>query len=248
MSQLELACAAGISARHISFMETGRSRPSREMLLHLAERLQIPLRDRNSLLVSAGYAPVYPERKLDDPELEEARQAINLVLTGHEPYPALAIDRHWTLVSANRAVAPLLAGVDAQLLQPPINVMRLCFHPGGLANRILNYDQWREHLFARLRQQIDMSGDSTLSDLLEELRAYPRPDSVANESTAYEKSYANVVVPLRLRMEGDVLSLFSTTTVFGTPIDVTLSELAIESFFPADRQTAERLRLIVERG
>ena len=248
MSQLELASAAGISTRHVSFLETGRSRPSREMLLHLAERLEIPLRQRNALLVAAGYAPVYPERRLDDPALTEARRAVELVLTGHEPFPALAIDRHWTLVAANRAVMPLLAGVQPQLLQPPVNVLRLSLHPDGLAPRIVNFGEWRAHLLARLRHQIDVSTDPVLEGLLKELVEYPQPAGAGKEtSAAHEDSYGGVVVPMRLRMGDDVLALFSTTTVFGTPVDVTLSELAIESFFPADRATAEILGRISER-
>ncbi len=162
-SQLALACEADVSARHVSFLETGRAQPSREMLLHLAERLEVPLRERNSLLVAAGYAPVYSERSLDDSALREARAAIELVLTGHEPYPALAIDRHWTLVSANRAVNPLLAGVTPGLMRPPINVLRLSLHPDGLASRIANLAQWRAHLLARLRHQISVTADQTLA-------------------------------------------------------------------------------------
>ncbi|HZG66693.1 MAG TPA: helix-turn-helix domain-containing protein, partial [Herpetosiphonaceae bacterium] len=146
MSQLDFACAAGISTRHLSFVETGRSLPSRDMLLHLAEHLEIPLRERNILLIAAGYAPVFPERRLDDPALEAARKAIDLVLAGHAPYPALAIDRHWTLIASNDAVPPLLGGVDPSLLQPPVNVLRLSLHPAGLAPRIANLPEWRAHV------------------------------------------------------------------------------------------------------
>lgn len=245
LSQLELACAADISTRHLSFLETGRSQPSREMILHLAERLAIPLRSRNALLVAAGYAPLYPERTLDDPALEVARRAIDLVLAGHEPYPALAVDRHWTLVTANRAVTPLLEGVAPELVRPPINVLRLSLHPQGLAPRIVNLDEWRAHVLERLRQQIEATADTVLEALHAELAALPAPDEHHDE-TSGEGEYAGVVVPMRLRTPVGVLSFFSTTTVFGTPVDVTLSELAIEAFFPADRATAEALRRLAD--
>jgi transcriptional regulator with XRE-family HTH domain len=240
MSQLDLALEAEISARHLSFVETGRSAPSREMLMHLAEQLEIPLRERNVLLVSAGYAPVFPERSLEDPALQSALRAIELVLKGHEPYPAVAIDRHWTLVAANGAVPALLADVAASLLAPPVNVLRLSLHPDGLAPRISNLPEWREHLLARLRHQIDLTADPVLVELMRELKAFPVPrDSRPSSGTA---RYANVIVPMQLATEAGLLNLFSTTTVFGTPVDVTLSELAIEAFFPADPASAEMLR------
>jgi transcriptional regulator with XRE-family HTH domain len=237
MSQLDLACEADISTRHLSFLETGRSLPSRDMILHLAERLEIPLRERNVLLLAAGYAPVFPLRPLDDPALRPARRAVDLVLAGHEPYPAVAIDRHWTLVAANGAVPLLLAGADPSLLQPPVNVLRLSLHPSGLAPRIVNLAEWREHILARLRHQIELTADATLMGLFEELRAYPAPS--AKEGRDAEPDYAGVAVPFRLATQQGVLSFFSTTTVFGTPVDITLSELAIEAFFPADAGTAE---------
>jgi transcriptional regulator with XRE-family HTH domain len=242
LSQLELAGAADISARHISFLETGRSVPSRGMLLRLAERLQIPLRERNALLLSAGYAPMYAERRLDDPALQQARKAVELVIAGHAPYPALAVDRHWTLVSANAAVGLLLTGVDPKLLQPPVNVLRLGMHPDGLGRRVGNYAQWREHTLTRLRQQIAATADPVLIETLAELESYPRAASGREETVQSDASdYGGVVVPFILRTEHGVLSFFSTTTVFGTPLDVTLSELAIESFFPADQKTAETM-------
>ncbi|HEX6158836.1 MAG TPA: helix-turn-helix transcriptional regulator, partial [Thermoanaerobaculia bacterium] len=238
MSQLSLALEADISARHLSFLETGRARPSREMVLHLAERLEIPLRERNALLVAAGFAPSFPERKLDDPEMASARAAIDLVLAGHEPYPALAVDRHWNLVAANRAVAPFFQGIDESLVQPPVNVLRASLHPKGLAPRIANYDEWRTHVLDRLRRQIDVSADPVLIALYDELRALPRQARAA----AVHRDYAGVVVPLELTAGDDcVLRFFSTTTIFGTPVDVTLQELAVESFFPADSQTAAAL-------
>jgi transcriptional regulator with XRE-family HTH domain len=245
LSQLSLACDAEVSTRHLSFLETGRSQPSRQMVLLLAERLDVPLRERNALLVAAGFAPVFNERPLTDPALAIARRAVDLVLTGHEPYPALAIDRHWTLVAANRAVAPLLAGIDPTLLRPPVNVLRLSLHPGGIAPRIVNASEWRTHIVERLRRQVAATADSTLAALLEELRSYP----LANAGAAPRDStsdFGGVVVPLRLRTEAGVLSFVSTTTIFGTPVDVTLSELAIESFFPADSATAAALHAAVQ--
>lgn len=239
LSQLDLACEASISTRHLSFLETGRSRPSREMLLHLAEQLDIPLRERNQLLMAGGYAAIFPERSMADPAMAAARRAVELVLAGHEPYPALALDRHWHLLSANRAVAPLLQGVDPKLLEPPVNVLRLSLHPDGLAPRIANLLEWRAHLLSRLHGQIETSGDPVLTDLFDELRDLPMP--AADPSARTDEGLAGVAVPFRLRSDAGVLSFLSTTTVFGTPVDITLSELAVESFFPADPFTAEVL-------
>jgi transcriptional regulator with XRE-family HTH domain len=245
MSQLDLACEADISTRHLSFLETGRAAPSREMVLHLAERLEVPLRERNAMLIAAGFAPVFPERKLDDPALAAARQAIDLILTGHEPYPALAVDRHWILAAANKAVPALLTGIDAALLQPPVNVLRLALHPGGLAPRTVNLAEWRAHLLARLRQQIEITADPLLDGLMTELLGYPAPDAASHHQ--HELSYGGVAVPFRLAVPGGVLSFLSTTTVFGTPVDITLSELAMEAFFPADAATASMLRKMLGR-
>ncbi|MEX2126358.1 MAG: helix-turn-helix transcriptional regulator [Woeseia sp.] len=240
LSQLDLALDAEISARHLSFLETGRSQPSRDMVLRLAERLDVPLRERNELLVAAGFAPMFPERRLDAPELVAARRAIDLVLKGHEPYPAIAVDRHWTLVAANAAVPHLLVDIDARLLEPPVNVLRLSLHPGGLAPRIVNLAEWRDHLLERLRHQIDLTADRVLIELLAELQSYPAPGEHAPRQAAID--YAGVAVPLRWRRpDGGELVFFSTTTVFGTPIDITLSELAIEAFFPSDTATAEAM-------
>ncbi|MFB9121981.1 XRE family transcriptional regulator [Paraburkholderia dipogonis] len=241
MSQLLLAAEADISTRHLSFVESGRAVPSREMVMHLAERLDVPLRARNALLVAAGYAPLFRERALSDPQLAAAREAVELVLKGHEPYPALAIDRHWTIIAANNALAPLLTGASPELLKPPVNALRLSLHPEGIAASIVNWHAWREHILARLQRQIDVSGDSTLSALRDELAAYPAPPDA--EAAGHDNATVNqIAVPLRLRTPIGALSFFSTTTVFGTPVDVTLSELAIEAFFPADQQTAAALR------
>ena len=246
MSQLDLACEAEISTRHLSFLETGRAQPSREMVLHLAERLAVPLRERNVLLVAAGFAPIFAERSLDDPALQSSRRAVDLVLAGHEPYPALAVDRHWTLIAANGAVGRLIGGADAALLEPPVNVLRLSLHPRGLAPRIANLPEWRAHLFARLRQQIELSGDPTLAELLGELSAYPLSGSAHAGKPNAAGAPVGVVVPLRLTTQLGTLSLISTTTVFGTPLDVTLAELALEAFFPADAATADALRRLAQ--
>ncbi len=244
LSQLELANAADISTRHLSFLETGRAAPSREMVLRLAERLDLPLRERNTLLLAAGFAPMYGQRRLDHPTLAGAREAIERVLAAHDPYPALVIDRYWVLVGANRAVHRLLDGVDPVLLAPPVNVLRLSLHPAGLAPRIVNLGEWRAHLLSRLRQQIDASADARLDDLLRELRGYP----ARGGASAGGPVDAAVVVPLVLATAFGTLRLLSTTTVFGTPVEVTLAELAIESFFPADAATAQRLRRLAEAG
>ena len=244
LSQLDLAGEAEISTRHLSFVESGRSQPSREMVLHLAERLEVPLRERNVLLVAAGYAPVFRERQLADPALTAARTAIDLVLKGHEPFPALAVDRHWTMVAANGAVKALVAGADASLLEPPVNVLRLSLHPKGLAPRIANLPEWRAHLLERLRRQVEISADPVLSDLLKELQAYPAPSAARSRQPAKRSDFASVLIPIQFVTEAGVLSFLSTTTVFGTPIDITLSELALEAFFPADAATAEALRSI----
>jgi transcriptional regulator with XRE-family HTH domain len=240
LSQLDLALEADISTKHLSFVETGRALPSRDMVIHLADRLEIPLRERNRLLVAAGYAPVFHERPLGDPALDAVRRAVDQVLAGHEPYPALAVDRHWTLIAANAAVAALLAGVAAPLLQPPVNVLRLSLHPEGLAPRIANLAQWRAHLLARLDRQIDLTADSALAALRDELAGYRLPP--LSRPRAAERPAVSPVVPFELVTPAGTLAFVSTVTVFGTPIDVTVSELAVEAFFPADAATAERLR------
>jgi transcriptional regulator with XRE-family HTH domain len=244
MTQLDLALDAEISAKHLSFLETGRAQPSREMVLNLAERLEIPLRERNTLLVSAGYAPLYRERRIDDPSLEKAKAAIDLLLKGHEPYPAIAVDRHWNLVAANKPIGILMAGASPHLLKPPVNVLRLSLHPEGLAPKIINYHEWRAHLIARLKRQVDLSGDAKLAELLREISAYPKPSR--SVVPIREGDADEVVVPLQFETHAGRVSLFSTMTIFGSPVDVTLSELAIESFFPADSDSAALLRKISE--
>jgi transcriptional regulator with XRE-family HTH domain len=237
LSQLALASEAEISQRHLSFLESGRSRPSREMLLHLCEQLGVPLRERNVLLTAAGFAPEYPERAYDDPALAAARAVVAQVLAAHEPFPALAFDRHWNMLAANRAVPPLLVGVAPALLRPPVNLMRLALHPEGIAPRVANLAEWRAHLLERLRRQAESTADPALLALLAELRGYPGGAPLRVDHAA-----GAVAVPLRLRTEAGELAFLSTTTVFGTPVDVTLSELAIEAFLPADESTAAALR------
>jgi transcriptional regulator with XRE-family HTH domain len=239
LSQLDLATEAEISQRHLSFVESGRSQPSRDMVLHLAEQLEVPLRERNLLLVAAGYAPVFPERALDDPAMGAAKQAVDRVLAAHEPHPAIAVDRHWTLLSANRAFAPLLDGIDPALLAPPVNVLRLSLHPQGAAPRIANLPEWRAHILARLRRQVEVSADPALMALLEELRRYPAP--AATRPVAPD----GVAVPLQLATPAGTLAFLSTTMVFGTPVDITLAELTIEAFFPADAATAAAMRALL---
>ncbi|POR54521.1 Xre family transcriptional regulator [Paraburkholderia eburnea] len=240
MSQLLLATEAEISTRHLSFVESGRATPSREMVMHLAERLDVPLRERNTLLVAAGYAPLYRERALDDPHLAAARAAVELVLRGHEPYPALAVDRHWNIVASNGALAPLVGNASPALLAAPVNALRLSLHPEGMAPRIVNWHAWRAHLLARLQRQIDASADAALMALHDELAAYPAPTGAA--PACVESIQHHIAVPLRLRTALGELSFYGTTTIFGTPVDITLSELAIEAFFPADAATAAALR------
>jgi transcriptional regulator with XRE-family HTH domain len=239
LSQLSLACDAEISARHLSFLETGRSAPSRDMVLHLAEKLDVPMRERNAMLVAAGYAPVFPERALNDPVLRAAHDAIQIVLEGHKPFPAFAVDRHWNVVASNRALEPMYEGVAEHLLRPPVHALRLCLHPDGLASRTLNLPEWRAHLLGRLRQQVDHTGDAALSELHDELAAYPCPPTAGAFTDV-----PGIVVPFRILVRGKLLSFFSTTTVFGTPIDVTLSEIALECFYPTDRETDERVRAL----
>jgi transcriptional regulator with XRE-family HTH domain len=237
LSQLDLALEAGVSTRHLSFVETGRAKPSADMVLHLAEQLEVPLRDRNQLLLAAGYAPQFGARSLDDPDLAPIRDALGHVLTGHEPYPAIAVDRSWNLVASNSSLDPLLDGASPELLQPPVNCMRLALHPEGMAPRILNLAEWRAHLLNRLDREIGLTGDEHLEELRNEVASYPAP-----EDDAHVGGSGDVMVRLRLATaDGGELSFFSTVTTFGTAVDITVSELSIEAFFPADAATAEAL-------
>lgn len=237
LSQQELALEAGVSARHLSFVETGRSRPSADMVLHLAEQLEVPLRDRNALLLAAGHAPAYAEHDLDAPELAGVRDAMERLLRAHEPAPAIVVDRHWELVAGNRMVGLLIDGVDPELLEPPLNVLRLTLHPGGLARRIGNLDELRPHLLDRLRQQAVFTGDPALLALHDELAAYPAPEPAAEPPPGVDIA----ISLLFYEPDGTPLRFISTLATFGIAAEVTASELAIETFFPADDATAARL-------
>jgi transcriptional regulator with XRE-family HTH domain len=234
LSQLDLAIGANVSSRHLSFVETGRAKPSSEMILHLAEYLDVPLRDRNALLLAGGYAPAYPERTLEAPELKAVQAALERVLKAHEPYPAVVVNRWWELVVANQGIGLFTSHVRPDLLEPPANVLRLSLHPDGMAPRIANLPEWRAHLLARLHRQAEATGDPRLAALRAELSAYPGGQAAAPEP-------ADVVVPLRYRSPAAELSFLSLTAVVGTPMDVTVEELAIESFYPADDATAAAL-------
>lgn len=244
LSQLDLALEAQVSARHVSFIETGRARPSADMVIHLAEQLDVPLRDRNQLLLAAGHAPAYGQRGLDDPDMKPVRAALDRVLDGHYPHPAVAVDRHWGMVAANDAITLLTAGVAAHLLEPPVNVLRLGLHPEGLAPRIINLDEWRAHLLERLGRQAVISADPALATLHAELATYRSGRS----EHAHDSAAGEIAVPLRLRHEGAELSFISTITTFGTAVDVTLSELSIEAFLPADAATADFLARMHKRS
>lgn len=233
LSQLDLAIDAGVSARHLSFLETGRSAPSRTMVLRLAEVLDVPLRERNQLLLAAGLAPVYPERGLDHPEMTAVRDGVQRVLSAYDPYPCVALDRQWNILSANAAAGILLDGVASSLLERP-NALRLALHPEGLAPRIKNLGQWRDHLVGRLRREVAASGSAELAALLSEVESYPAPQ-VSPDSGA-------VAVPLELcTVRGELLTFISTVTTFGTALDLTAAELSIEAFLPADDATAAAL-------
>jgi len=242
LSQLDLALDAGVSTRHLSFVETGRSRPSAELVMALAEQLDVPLRERNGLLLAAGFAPVYGQRDLEEPEMGPVREALERVLAGHEPYPALVVDRHWGLVAANRALGLLTATATPELLEPPVNVLRLALHPQGLAPHVANLPVWRAHLLDRLGRQAIVSGDPALAALHAELASYP----AGEPGPAPDLAAGDIAVPLRLHHEGGELSFISTVTTFGTAVDVTVSELSIEAFFPADAATERALRALAE--
>ncbi|MBV2363167.1 helix-turn-helix transcriptional regulator [Streptomonospora sp. NEAU-YY374] len=239
ISQLDLSIAADISARHLSFVETGRSRPSRQMVLRLSACMDVPLRERNHLLLAAGYAPVYSAQPLEGASMAPVREALGVILKGHEPSPAVVVDRAWTLLEANASTALLLEGVAPELLEPPVNVLRLSLHPRGVAPRIANLGEWRAHLLHRLHRQIDHTGDEDLRALYRELAGYPGAEP---EAPVEAPAAGEVALPLRLRTRGRELRFLSTVATFGTPLDVTVSELVIESFFPADEATAAALR------
>lgn len=237
-SQLELSNRAEISTRHLSFVETARSAPSREMLLRLAEHLDVPLRERNHLLLAAGFAPVYSEVEFDSEPLAAVRQAVRQVLRAHEPFPAVVVDRWWNLLEANTALGLFTAGLPAEVLAPPVNVLRVTLHPLGMAPAVVNLGEWRAHLLGRLARQVAATADPRLRELLVELRGYPCDQP---EPEVEQPGPGEVLVPLRIRNGSGELSFLSTVSTFGTPLDVTVSELVIEAFYPADTATAQAL-------
>jgi transcriptional regulator with XRE-family HTH domain len=237
ISQLDLSIQADISARHLSFVETGRSRPTPGMILRLSEQLDVPLRERNALLLAGGYAPAYPEHSLDEPELTRLRAALRQILTGHEPYPALVVNRWWEMLDGNAAIAVLTEGCDPALLTSPVNALRVSLHPDGMAPRIANLAEWRAHILERLHRQVHTTRDPRLAELHAELAAYPGSVTERPELT-------DVAVPLRLRRGDQELAFFSMTAIVGAPLDVTVAEVAIESFYPADAETAAALHAI----
>ena len=243
LTQLELALETGVSARHLSFVETGRSKPGRETLLRVLERLEVPFREQNRLLLAAGHAPAFPERSLDDPDLAPVREALEVILKGHEPYPAVAVDRAWNLVAANSPMLSLagVIDIDPALLDPPINVMRLGLHPGGLAPLMVNLGDWHAHWLERLERQLAMTGDEELATLIEEIAGYPVPEP--ERDLAFGLGGTEMLGPVKVHRPGDgELSFFGMFATFDTPFEVTTSELAIELLFPADRATEELLK------
>jgi transcriptional regulator with XRE-family HTH domain len=242
LTQLELALDAGVSTRHLSFVETGRSKPGREMLLRILEQLEIPFREQNRLLLASGHAPAFPARSLEDPELLPVRAALDQILTGHEPYPAVVVDRAWNLVAMNSAMRGLIeeAVIDPALLEPPVNVLRVGFHPGGVAPLIVNLGHWRAHFCQRLERQVAATGDPDLAALLEEIAGYPLP--AAEPEPAPDPEASQMLGPVKFRAPGGgELSFFGMFATFDTPFEVTTSELAMELLFPADQATAEAL-------
>jgi transcriptional regulator with XRE-family HTH domain len=238
LSQLRLAVDAGVSPRHLSFIETGRSQPSREMVLLLADHLRLPLREQNTMLLAAGFAPAFEQRPLDSPEMSVVRKSVEMVLKGHEPFPAIAVDRKWNVVMSNCG-APLLAeGVSPEFLGAAVNVYRLSLHPNGLRPRVLNFPEYARHMVSRLRHDATISGDAELFELLSEVESYPDMRSLSGASA----ERGTVALPLRIKSAVGDLSFITMVATFGTPFDVTVSELAIETFFPADTTTARRLR------
>ncbi|WP_324787980.1 helix-turn-helix transcriptional regulator [Streptomyces sp. H51] len=240
VSQLELALRADSSARHISFIETGRSRPSEEMVLKLAEHLEVPVRERNALLLAAGYAPRYPRTPLDSPALDALRAGLERLIQGYEPYPALVVDAMYDVVTANRGVMMLLEGVPDALLTPPLNAMRLTLHPQGLAPRIRNLREWRGHLLAQMERQIALDRSEPLRELYEEVAAYPVPEGRQDREPAESVPY--FALPMVIEHAGRTLSFVSSISTFNTPMDVTVAELAIETFLPADPATVKYLQ------
>ena len=247
-SQMDLSLEAGVSTRHLSFVETGRARPSPELVLALAHHLDVPLRERNALLLAAGYAPRFSQMSLDNPAMDHVRASIQRMLDAHDPYPGVAIDRQWNVIIANNAALLMTRGLPASVLGPPLNVYRLCLHPDGLARRTTNFTDWASYLLRQLRRTIALTGDAMLEALHEEVSAYPNVIQIAPFTTNSSNDEPPLLVPFRVSTGQGELSLFSTLTTFGTPLDVTIDELAIELFFPANDQTDQILRGVPARA
>jgi transcriptional regulator with XRE-family HTH domain len=245
---MHLAHDVGVSPRHLSFVETGRSRPSPELVDTLAERLDVPLRERNTLLLAAGYAPRYRERDLDDPEMRFALESVQRMLDAHDPYPGVLIDRQWNVVRANAAAGGLTAGLPDELLGPPLNVYRVCLHPDGLAARTRNFGDWAHYLLGQLDRSLALTGDEALRALRDEVHGYPNVAEVLTSPDGGGRGEPPLLVPLRLALGDAELALFTTLTTFGTPQDVTLDELAVELFYPADEATESMLRAAAAAG
>lgn len=240
LSQLDLALRADSSSRHISFIETGRSRPSRGMVLRLAEHLDVPVRERNALLVSAGHSPQYTETPIASPALASLRADLERMVRAYEPYPALVVDGTYQVLAANASIGMLLEGVAPHLLRPPLNAMRITLHPEGLAPHILNFREWRGHLLRQMERQPALLRSEALRELYEEVSAYPVPPG-GDEQAGRDSPFA---LPMVIGHRGHRLSFLSTIATFNTPLDVTVSELAVETFLPAGPETAESLRLL----
>jgi transcriptional regulator with XRE-family HTH domain len=240
MTQNDLAVDAEVSCKHLSFLEAGRARPSRRMVLRLAGCLDVPLRDRNVMLAAAGFDPEFQERRFSEPAFDMVRRDVEAVLAAHEPYPAFAVDRHWQVLATNRAAATMFAGAELALLRPPLNLLRLCLHPAGIASHIVNLAQWRGYLIARLRRQMDATGDSVLADLLEEIRDYPLVSSVVGKQG--DDDIESLIVPLRLAAIDGVLTFLNTSTTFGAAADITLAEITIEAFLPGNARTQDLMQ------
>jgi transcriptional regulator with XRE-family HTH domain len=244
MTQTDLALAANSSTRHLSCLETGRSQPSRDMVLRLCEHLEVPLRDQNALLLAAGFAPAFQERSLA--ELASARMAMDRILRAHMPYPAYALDKHWNVVLSNGALPQLYEGCSPELLRKPINAVRLVLHPLAMGPRIVNFIEWRAHTITVLRQQIETRPDPVIQALLGEVMSYPAPPSAMAPATS--EGPQRYATPLKVVTRLGTVSFLNTTTVFGTPTDVTLSELALEMLFPADEETAAIVQSMLEEN
>lgn len=243
-SQMDLALDVGVSTRHLSFVETGRSRPSPELVLALAHHLDVPLRERNTLLLAAGYAPRFGQTSIDDPSMHRVRTSIQRMLDAHDPYPGVVVDRQWNVVLTNRSAMALTIGVDPALLGPPMNVYRLCLHPDGLAARTNNFTDWAAYLLQQLRRSITLTGDAALQSILDEVLTYPNVARIAPLAEIAAWDEPPLLVPFRFETPLGEVSLFTTITTFGTPLDVTIDEIAVELFFPADDASDALLRSV----